>query len=174
MGRYENFPEVIHGVARLASQSLTVEVQKVILSVFCQLNREAFDLKAISFPSEECETSFEFGTAEGVEFNYLDEGELIRFQKCIAEKELPVLDFLCVVRYHVIKDMRKRVPLKFDYHMFRFIFYDYNLELRVCHERGAQRLPLEDLIPFLTKQINRELHRKQLKPLTLKYLRTLY
>ncbi len=175
MGRYKNFPEVIHGVARFFSQPPTVNVQRAILDVLHQLNRKAFGLQAItSYSSEECEVSFEFGIAEDVEFNYLDEETLGRFQKGILEKELPVLDFLCVVRYHFFKDKRKRVPLRFDYHLFRFMFYKNSVEFRVCHERGVQRLPLEDLVNFLAKQINNELIQKQLKPMDLEYLRTLY
>ena len=84
-----------------------------------------------------------------------------------------MLDFFYVVRYHVVKDMGKRVPLKFDYHMLRFMFQENSMELRICHERGTQRVPLEDLITFITNCINEELSQKQLKPLDLEYLRTL-
>lgn len=119
------------------------------------------------------EVSFEVGVAEDVEFNYLDKEELDRFQKGIVEKELPILDLFCVVRYHVVNDIKKRVPLKFDYHLLRFTFQKNSMELRICHERGTRRVPLEDLITFITKRINEELSKKQLKPLNLEYLRTL-
>jgi len=174
LGRYKNFPEVIHGFARFACGSPTGKVQQVILRVLQQLNQEVCGLNAItSHLPPDIEVSFEVGVAEDVEFNYLDREELDRFQKSIVERELPILDFFCVVRYHVVNDRGKRVPLKFDYHLLRFTFQENSMELRICHERGTQRIPLEDLITFITKRINGELSQKQLKPLNLEYLRTL-
>ena len=174
LGRYENFPEVIHGVARFGCKSPMRKLQQGILRSLYHLNQEVCGLNAITphFPSK-CEVSFELGAAEGVGFNYLDKEELDRFSKSIAEKELPTLDFFCVLRYHVVKDRGKRVPLKFDYHLLRFMFQENSVELRICHERGTQRVPLEDLVAFITKRINEELSQKRLKPLNLKYLRTL-
>jgi len=174
LGRYKNFPEVIHGVARFTFESPIKNVQQAILCALQQLNQEVCSLNAVTLhlPAD-IEVSFEAGVAEDVEFNYLDGEELDRFQKSIVEKELPILDFFCVVRYHVVNARGKRVPLKFDYHLLRFMFQENNMELRICHERGTQRVPLEDLAAFITKRINEELSRKRLKPLNLEYLRTL-
>jgi len=174
LGQYENFPEVIHGFARFACGSPTGKVLQAILYALHKLNQEVCGLNAVTPHSPpDIEVSFEVGVAEDVEFNYLDKEELDRFQKSIVEKELPTLDFFCVVRYHVVNEVRKRVPLKFDYHLFRFMFQENSMELRICHERGTQRVPLEDLITFTTKRINEELSQRQLKPLNLEHLRTL-
>ena len=174
MGHYENFPEVIHGVARFTSKSSVRKVQQAILSTLHHLNQEICGLSVVTPPlSQECEVSFEIGAAEDFDFIFLDKKELDRFQRSIAEKELSTLDFFFVVRYHVVNDRGKRVPLKFDYHMLRFMFQENSMELRICHERGTQRVPLEDLVTFITKRINEEFSQKQLKPLKLEYLRTL-
>jgi len=173
LGRYENFPEVIHGVARFTYESPVREVQQAILSALHHLNQEVCGLSAVTpHLPQEYEVSFEIGVAEEFDFNFLDGKELDRFQRSIAEKELPTLDFFFVVRYHVVNDRGKRVPLKFDYHLLRFMFQENSLELRVCHERGTQRVPLEDLITFITNRISGELAKKRLKPLNLEYLRT--
>jgi len=174
LGHYENFPEVIHGIARFTCQSSTRKVQQAILSTLHKLNEQVFSLRSMAtFSSSECEVGFEFGIAEGIEFNYLDEEESNRFQKSIVKKALPVLDFFYVVRYHIKKDGRL-VPLKFDYHMLRFIFHDKNnLELQMSHQRGVQRISVEDLITFITKRVNDELSQNRLKPLALKSLRAL-
>ena len=175
LGRYENFPEIIHGVARFTCKSSIRTVQQTILSVLHRLNRETCGLRAITpHLLQECEVSFELGAAEDFDFNFLDHKELDRFLRSILEKELSTLDFFFVVRYHVLNDKGKRVPLKFDYHMLRFTFQENSVELRICHERGTQRFPLEDLITFMTKRINEELSKRQLKPLSLEYLRVLY
>jgi len=174
LGQYENFPEVIHGVARFTFESPMKKVQQAVLRALHELNQEARGLNAITphLPPD-IEVSFEVGIAEDVEFNYLDEEELDRFQKSVVEKELSILDFFCVVRYHMVKDRGKRVPLKFDYHMLRFMFQENSMEMRICHERGTQRVPLEDLMTFITKRINEELSQMRLKTLNLEYLRTL-
>ena len=174
MGRYENFPEIVHGVARFTCESSIGRVQQAILSVLHHLNQEVCGLSAVTpHLPQKCEVSFELGVAEEFDFNFLDKKELDRFQISIVEKELPTLDFFFVVRYHIVNDRGNRVPLKFDYHMLRFMFQENSVEMRICHERGTQRVPLEDLITFVTKHINEELSRKRLKPLNLEYLRTL-
>jgi len=174
LGRYENFPEIIHGVARFTPKSPVRKVQQAILSALHHLNQEVCGLSAVTpYMPQECEVSFELGVAEDFDFNFLDKKELNRFERSIVEEELPTLDFFFVVRYHVVNDKGKRVPLKFDYHMLRFMFQENSMELRICHERGPQRVPLEDLVTFVTKRINEELSQKQLKPLNLEYLRTL-
>ena len=172
LGCYESFPEAVHGVARFASPSSIAEMQEAILHALYQLNREICDLKRIvSVSLLKCEVSFEFGVAEAEEFSYLDEEELNKFRKSIADKTFSILDFFCVVRYHINKK-GKRVPLKFDYHLLRFMFYDSNIELQVTHERGAQHVSLEELVTFIAKRVNENLSKKRLQTLTLEYLRT--
>jgi len=174
LGRYKNFPEVVHGVARFTCESSTREVQQAILSVLHHLNQEVCGLGAVTpHLPQECEVSFEVGAAEEFDFNFLDEKELDRFQRSIVERELPTLDFFFVVRYHVVNDMGRRVPLKFDYHLLRFMFQENSVEMRIRHERGTQRVPLEDLVTFITNRVNEGLSQKRLKPLNLEYLRTL-
>lgn len=149
-------------------------MQQTILRALHRLNEQVFGLNDMTtFSSSECEVSFEFGIADGVEFNYLDEEELNRLRKRIVERALPALDFFCVVRYH-IKKGEKRVPLKFDYHMLRFIFYDKNsLELRISHQRGIRHVSVGDIIRFITKRINEKFSENRLSPLELKNLQAL-
>jgi len=174
LGRYENFPDVIHGVARFTCESSKSKAQHAILSTLHKLNEQVFSLKDIATISySQCEVSFEFGVADGVEFAYLDAEELGKMQKGIAREVLQALDFFCVVRYHIVKD-GKRLPLKFDYHMLRFIFYNRNnLELRVSHQRGIRRISVENLITFITKRINEELSQNRSRQLVVKSLRAL-
>lgn len=174
LGRYENFPEVIHGRARFTCQDSVREVQRTILRSLHQLNREVHRLDAIaSHLSPHCEVGFEFGVAEDMTFNYLDEEELNKSGRRIAKKELPLMDFLCAIHYHTVKKDGKRVPLKFDYHLIRFMFRGNSVELQVSHERGPQHVPLRDFITFMISHINEELSKKQMTPLRLEYLRTL-
>jgi len=149
-------------------------LQQTILTVFHQLNNRNLSLESITASSKPtCQVGFEFGIAEESAFNFLDEEELQRACKNTADKALPTLDVFCAIRYHTINEGGKRTPLKFDYHLLRFTFYKKNIELLISHERGTQRIPLEDLVTFLTNCINKELATKQQRQLALKYLRTL-
>ncbi len=157
LGRYENFPEVVHSVARFTHQSTEKRLQQAILRALHRLNQATHNLNAISpFSTPRCEVSFEFGGAEGLNFNYLDKEELERFQKSIEKEAPPTLDFFCAVRYHVLKEGRRR-PLKFDYHLLRFAFHGKSIEVQVSHERGIRRVSLEDLTNFIIGKIREEL-----------------
>ncbi|MFB0567701.1 MAG: hypothetical protein ACETVM_03865 [Candidatus Bathyarchaeia archaeon] len=174
LGRYENFPQVIHGIARFTFPTSTQQLQQAILEVVHQLNHKACSMKDFTpFLTSNCQVSFEFGIAEDMAFNYLDKEELGRFQKQIETKPPRIIDIFLVVRYHTINAKGKRTPLKFDYNMLRFTFSRKTMQLLVSHERGNQRIALEDVITFLTNKINEKLKRKTQKALVLKYLRTL-
>jgi len=173
LGHYENFPETIHGVAQFTHRLSVRKLQQAILHALHRLNQETHKLDAVApFSSLKCEVSFEFGVAEGDIFNYLDKEELDRLHGDIVKRALPILDFLCVVKYHITKG-GKRVPLRFDYHLLRLMFQRRRVQLQIFHERGTQRVSLEDLVTFITKCIKDELSQEQLQPLSLKHSRTL-
>jgi hypothetical protein len=173
LGRYQNFPEIIHGMARFTFLSSQQELQRAILQTMHRLNHKAYSLKDLTpFRTSECEVSFEFGVAEDMTFNYLDKEELERISKRVETKPLRVIDVFSVIRYHVNAKSKRR-PLKFDYNMLRFTFSRKTMEVFVAHQRGNQRVSIEDFIRFLTNQIDKELMRENQKTLVLKYLRTL-
>jgi len=138
------------------------------------LNKQTIDMKTLTkaAPTKGV-VNFEFGIANVDAFNFLDEEELQRLEIILKERALPILDIYCAARYHVIEEGGKSKSLKFDYNMLRFTFHRKNMELFVYHERGIQRIPLEDLVLFLKNQINKGLMEKQHKALTLKHLHTL-
>ena len=166
LGCYENFPKNFHGIVSFQYQDSAKGLQQAILCAFHRLNNETFELGAVTpYLKQNCIVGFEFGVAEGFGFNFLDQNELSQCLTTVAENELQVLDFFVVVRYHLLRDDGKLVPLRFDYHVLRFVFQEGGLELQIRHEKGTQRVPLEDLTDFLVKQINVELSKKQLMPL---------
>ena len=147
-------------------QESTKSLQQAILFALHQLNHQTYNLGTVTpYLKQNYEVGFEFGVAEEFDFNFLDNKELERCTRSITENELETLDFFFTVKYHNIMKDNKRAPLKFDYHLLRFIFQRNGLELRIRHERGPQRVPIDDLTEFIAKQINRELSQKQLTPL---------
>jgi hypothetical protein len=169
LGQYENFPETVHAADQFAHENTAVTaLQRIIIEALHRINKEALSLTDVTlFPSQECRVSFEIGVAEGVTFSYVDSREAENLEKIISERELPLLDFLCVVRYHVVKQ-GKLAALKFDYYLVRFKFQGETLELNVFHERGPRRVSPKELLDFLVKNVNQQLRQNPLRSLTTK------
>jgi len=173
LGRYDNFPASIHGTARFTYQISTQQLQQAMLHAFYQLNQQKNDLKSVTRASPaNCSVGFEFGVADADTFNFLDEEELKKIEDALKQQALRILDVFCAARY-IIETAGKSKSLKFDYNMLRFAYQRKNMELFIYHERGIQRIPLEDLAIFLKNQINQELADRKQKTLTLKHLHTL-
>lgn len=167
-GVYENFPDNVHSLFLFHHDVTNNCLQKAILYTFYRLNKESVDLEVITpFLKSNCKVSFEFGIAKGFDFNFLDQNELKQCLKFLDEKEVFVLDFFFVIRYHVIKEGKKKIPLRFDYHIYRFIFHKGELETRIKHEKGIRRTTDEELMDFVVNQINVELLKIQQNPLVL-------
>ncbi len=159
LGRYENFPETIHGVASFTYKASAKTVQQAILSTLLSLSRRKCSLEEIARSSpKHCEVGFEFGVGEDTTFTFLDQKEQRMLESEVDKKALTFLDFLCVLRYHVVDDVGKRSPLKFDYYFLRFVFGGRSfMEFLVSHERGPRRVNIGDLMDFLTAHVEREL-----------------
>jgi hypothetical protein len=169
-GSYENFPETVHCIASFNFQGSAKNIQQAILYAFHKLNYEVHNLGAVtSYLKQKCDVSFEIGVAERDAFNFLDEKELDQCLRCITEKKFQTLDFFFIIRYHIIKGSGERVPLRFDYHVLRLVFQEDCFKMRIRHEKGTQRIQLDDLTDFIVKQINAEIYRKRLNPLVLAY-----
>jgi hypothetical protein len=168
LGNYDNFPENVHGIAVFQYQDPTMMLQQAILYALYRLNHEIYNVNnLIPYLTQNYKVGFEFGVAEDYDFNFLDKSELERCVRNVIEKEQETLDFFFVVRYHNIRENNKRVPLKFDYHLLRFIFRRSELELKTRHEKGPQHVSIEDLTDFITARINIELLQQQLTPITM-------
>ena len=166
LGRYENFPKNVHAVASFHHQVSAKDIQEAILCASYQLNHEICDLGTMMpYVTQKCEVSFEFGVAEGFDFNFLDQKEVEKYLKFTAESELQTLDFFIVIRYHIVKEDGKRVPLRFDYYVIRFVFKESGLDMQIRHEKGTQRVTPNDLTAFITEKINGELSLRQINPL---------
>ena len=172
LGFYRGFPEIPHAKATFTSATPAKTLQKAIAKVAGDLNTQEFVLDTIAHEtSGNCNVGFELGIAESTTFNYLTSEEVNRFITSLTQKKSVLnIDLLCIVKYH-LASREKRRPLKFDYYLLRFIFRRPEAQLRVFHERGSQHLSIEELVEFLTKQINIELEKMKAKPLRLETIR---
>jgi hypothetical protein len=166
LGRFDRFPKNVHEVAVFNYQDPKTKLQQTILFALQKLNIKTFALNNIMpFFEQDYKVSFEFGIADGQDFTFLDEEQLGQTLKVCEENELEVLDFFVVVRYHKIDENGKQIPLRFDYHVLRFAFHEKIVELLIRHERGTQRIATQDLVEFLTQQVNLELKKEKQTPL---------
>jgi hypothetical protein len=169
LGRYAYFPTNIEGAARFFHKTPIPALQCATLEALYLLNQRTIDLKKLTSASPpNCSVGFEFGIADGDAFIFLDKEELKKTEDVILQSVLKVLDFYLAIRYHTESADEKRKPLKFDYKIIRFTFFATDMELIAYHERGNQRIPLEDLARFIGDQINEELVKLQNAPLTLR------
>ncbi len=174
LGRYDNFPTQIHGLARFTHASSLKTLQLTMVQVFHGLNTRTLDMKTLTKASPaNCTVNFEFGIADADAFNFLDEEELKKLEHAVRQQPLQVLDAYCAARYQITDASGKRKSLKFDYNMLRFAFYKRQVQLFVFHERGINRVPLEDLVLFLANQIDQRLVEQQGRRLTLKRIHML-
>jgi hypothetical protein len=163
LGFYESFPKNVHKIAHFKVSASKKRLQRVLTQTLHKLNNETSSLEDVASPSvPQCTVVFEFGIADEVNFNYLDEKEANKALKVINKKPFKIMDFFCAIRYHKTEN-RKKTPLKFDYYMFRFTFNRKSTEIQVFHERGPRHVSPEEIVNFVVNKINEKFSRKILK-----------
>jgi len=169
-GIYENFPDLYHGTAFFFSKTSPQNLQRILICLFYRINRGEEILDVPMLAGQGIRLMPEIGIADELVFNFIDEDEKTRFLESLKKKAFKTLDFIWIARYYITENGKSK-PLKFDYYMLRFIFRSEALELRVYHERGTRRLPIEDLMRLIGEKLNQKLREKGMQPLIIKSLR---
>ena len=113
LGCYQNFPLNVHAISFFEYLDSIKEIQKVIICTFYDLNQKTFDLGAVTpYLRQNCEVGFEFGVADGVDFVYLDQKELVRCIKNLDKSKVEILEVFFVVRYYRVREGGKRFPFE--------------------------------------------------------------
>ena len=136
------------------------------------LRRRSFKFSSVRSVSN-CRVLFDFGIADGLTFNYLDEEMLKLSVDAVSKEAVSTLDFICIVRYYKTISRRRYKPLRFDYYIMRFRFYDGGGSIQIYHEKGTRRLPIDDLIGLIIRRVNRELVGSKQPKITVEHKRTL-
>lgn len=161
-GSYDNFPRRVHRKACFVISISNKRLQKILLQLFQEINREKFRLEDVAHPSiPHCTVIFEFGIAKAKTFHYLSKEKINKVLKATCEKKLQVMDFFCAVRYYR-KRKEERRPLNFDYYILRFRFDKGSREIQLFHEEGPRHISPQEIIKFLADQINKTLTGKTL------------
>lgn len=155
LGVYTNFPITIHETAEFSASISTKKLQKSLIEAFHKLNSESLALEKVGSPSiPNCTAKFEFGVADGVDFNYIDGEERKKLLENVEKRPFQILDFLCMIHYH--KARAAKTALKSDCYMLRFRFFSESTQLKVFHEKGLMYVLPKDLPEFIANQINTE------------------
>jgi hypothetical protein len=151
LGKYENFPLIIHFLKKFSSTTTIKQLQQKLVQTLKELNRKTCYFEEISIPTiPNSEIIFEFGIAEEENFNFLDEQQTHRIFNVLGKASL---DFFCVIRYY--KNVtEKKVPLKFDYYIFRTNFAAKQVEFQVFHKKGPRYITPEELVIMIVNKIN--------------------
>ena len=176
LGKFTNFPTIIHGIAKVTYNDHPAKVQRTIVQAFHKLNGSnkkcpiSVSGRAGTYKGR---VGFEVGVAEGIFFNYLNDEMTKKLSKSITSRKLyPILDFLIIVTYHY-NSKGKNIHLNFDYHQLRFIFNIDELEMRLFHSKGIRRMPLDEFLDRILDCINGEMKQQSLTSLAFKELNVL-
>jgi hypothetical protein len=160
LGFYEIFPKKVHTMAYFRTAASKKRLQRALTQTLHKLNNETFSLEDVTGPSvPQCTVILEFGIADEVNFNYLDEKETNKAFKVINKKPFKIMDFFCAIRYYKTQN-KKKTPLKFDYYMLRFTFNKKSTEIQVFHERGPRHVSPEEIVNFVVNKITKSFQGK--------------
>jgi hypothetical protein len=162
LGIYQNFPENIHIEARFSTSLSNKKLQHTIIQTLYELNSRTSSLDEVSEPSiPECTVAFEFGIAESNNFSYLNAEETKNVMKVVSQEPFSLMDFLCILRYYVMRNGKKK-PLKFDYYMIRFLVDKDLVTMRAFHEKGPRYVSPKDMVDLVSRNVNQKFCKKVL------------
>lgn len=158
IGVYAVFPEKCHYACRIELMAPIISAKKALLSTLFRLNGHIVEDETLKFlAGPDIEVILEFGVANEFSFEYLDSKILDSLIRAVDEEIIHKIDFLCVARYYR-RGAEKRTALRFDFYLLRFSFDNEGwLGVQALHERGLQRIPVEELVDFLIKEMRSEL-----------------
>lgn len=177
LGKYDRFPTtILHGSASLTHKNPITQLQLLLIRSLRALNGHTneYSVSVADHPGTFAgEISFEVGIAEGIYFNYLDDEEAMRLNDWVSSRGgFSSLDTILIVRYHYTKG-KKRIPLRADRYLLRFILHTNRIELRLFHEGGIMRMPPEEALAYVVDHINHNIELAGLKKLQWERTRTL-
>ena len=167
---YENFPaEGIHHKETFISNLSNAKLQQKMIQALFEINFKTFTFEQVCNPTVPNSTVIlEVGIADSNIFTYIDELEAKKIQSNVKKQPSEMMDFFLAVRSYKDHGGKKK-PLKFDYYMMRFIFFEGStVEAQVFHERGPRYIQPEDLLLFIVKGICKQSPRRILRNVRLK------
>lgn len=175
-GRYYDFPPIIHGTTKIIHKTSIKKLQRIIAKTLFSINKTKL-MRDLSVTGQagmyNREIGFEVGIANGLYFDYLDDKIFSNLLQYIeSSTTLFVFDVLIIVSYHYFKG-EKRIPLNFDHNLIRFIFRSRELNLYLYNSRGIRRMPLDEFLNYILKEIREKMKQNHLKTFKVEYFTTL-
>lgn len=170
LGVYLDFPSIYNASMLLEINAPVDEAQRALLNFLHNINGRGVGGRLLNHVGQNVSVMLEFGVAEGLAFNYINDEILNILLGEINERIFQILDFFCVIRYYALKNNGAYRALRFDYYFLRFIFSRSELEVKVSHERGLGRISAEDLLKFILEGLSSEMAKKGFNMLKIKRL----
>lgn len=171
LGVYLDFPSTYNISMLLELDAPVDEAQRALLNFLHNINGRNIGGWLLNHVGQNISVIFEFGVAEELTFNYIDDEVLNLLLSEIDKKAFHILDFFCVIRYYAPKNNGSRKALRFDYYFLRFIFSEGELEVKISHERGLGRISAEELLKFILEGLSLEMAERGFNMLKIKRLR---
>lgn len=167
-GRFDNFPDIIHGRSKIDHRASIKKMYQVIVQTLQNLNNFTETLLLRSgkqLKLQEGTMIFEVGIANGSYFNYLNHETLTKLNTCHqslnAQQTSVVLDVIIIVTYHYHK-LNKKISLNSDHNIIRFVIKSKELYVYLFNAKGIRRLPLDKFLQHILSKIHDEMKKNHL------------
>lgn len=173
-GIIDEFPFIIHGKAVLRHNVPNNRVRELVIRGLYELNgQEEERLLSVSNRSGPFlgKQGYIVRIGHGSMFDNFNEKTFKKLVKSSSSSQR-FLDFQIVISYHYVRD-GKKVPLRFDQHLIRYIFLSNKIGIMLVHIKGIRRTPLTDVLRLVTKMIDKSFRSNNLNRITIEELKAL-
>jgi len=168
-GRFDNFPELIHGRLKIGHRTSTKKMYQIIVQTLQSLNNFTVKLTvsgANHSKHQEGLMVFEIGIANGSYFNFLNQETITKlnaYYRLLNNQQVSIfLDVLVIVSYHYYKN-DKKISLNSDHNIIRFLVKPKELYIYLYNAKGIRRLPLDKFLHYVLNKTRDEMKKNNLK-----------
>lgn len=177
-GRFDNFPELIHGRLKISHRTSIKKMYQIIVHTLQNLNNFTVKLMvngANHSKLQERAMVFEIGIANGSYFNFLNHETITQLNIChksLNNQQTSVfLDVLVIVSYHYFKH-EKKISLNSDHNIVRFLIKSKELYIYLYNAKGIRRLPLDTFLHYILNKTRDEMKKNHLKTFSIEAFNT--
>jgi len=175
LGVIDEFPFIIHGKAVLKHDVPNNRVRELVIQGLYELNgKEEESLLSVSNRSNPFlgKQGYIVRIGYSSRFDNFNEKTFKKLVKSSSSLSQRFLDFQIVISYHYDRE-GKKVPLRFDQHLIRYIFLSNKIGIMLVHIKGIRRTPLTDVLRLVTKIIDQSFNSNGFNGVTIEELKAL-
>jgi hypothetical protein len=178
-GKFDNFPDHIHGRLKVGHRTSTLKMFQIIVQTLYKLNNFTTKLNLGDTGHSKHQEKlmvFEVGIADGSYFQFLDHETLTKlcdYHQLVKNQQISVLlDVLVIISYYYYSH-DKKISLNSDHNILRFLITSRVLNIYLYNAKGIRRFPLDQFLQRLFDKIHEETKRQHLKTFKIEAFNTL-